>query len=80
MKLFLVLLFIRLFCPNYYTVETVAHPIICDGECFTRFPVERDGMIHLYDDSDLYNGKVHLVMDSKGTDSPIDDTIFAVLD
>jgi hypothetical protein len=61
-KLFLALLMIRLFCPNYFTVDTIAYPLPGYG---TLFDVEYHGEMHIFSDSGLYSGDVTLVINDK---------------
>lgn len=81
MKLFFVLLMINLFFPNYYTVDTVADPYVTDCDKGTLFTVNYEGDLQVFEDSDLYNGRVTLVLYNSGTpDDVTDDTIYAVIE
>lgn len=72
MKVLIALFLIRLFCPSYDVIETVAIP----DTYGTLFDIEGQ----VYSVYDRYHGNVHVIMERNDENDPTDDVVVAVIE
>lgn len=78
MKTLIAIILITIFCPHYYTVETIAEPL--PDYTGSAFIIEYDGEYHEFIADDHVSGPVVLVMDPGETESCTDDVIVAIIE